>query len=284
MEFATVEHPSGASAKVYLHGATVTSFRNAAGHEFLFVSKSCIWNGVNPIRGGIPLAFPQFAGQGPLPNHGFARTRLWELKSNAGARARLELVDNEVTREMWPYPFRLEYEVIVEPNSLTTVFHVFNTGTESFEFEALQHTYLATPAVEDVTVSGLEGFGFTDKLVPDGEMPAAGAPVTFTAETDRIYKDVSGSVQVSGLGVAATPYTVKVTPSACRNAVEAGPVDTVVWNPWTDKAKAMKDFGDEEFHSMLCVEPGRVSAKETLEAGATWDLTQVLEVFEPSKK
>ena len=29
---------------------------------------------------------------------------------------------------------------------------------------------------------------------------------------------------------------------------------TVVWNPWIAKAKAMPDFGDEEWPSMLCLE------------------------------
>jgi len=29
---------------------------------------------------------------------------------------------------------------------------------------------------------------------------------------------------------------------------------TVVWNPWIAKAKAMPDFGDDEWPSMLCIE------------------------------
>ena len=33
-----------------------------------------------------------------------------------------------------------------------------------------------------------------------------------------------------------------------------GSRDTVVWNPWVAKAKAMADFGDEEWPGMICVE------------------------------
>jgi glucose-6-phosphate 1-epimerase len=33
-----------------------------------------------------------------------------------------------------------------------------------------------------------------------------------------------------------------------------GSASTVVWNPWTAKAKAMADFGDDEWPGMLCIE------------------------------
>lgn len=38
----------------------------------------------------------------------------------------------------------------------------------------------------------------------------------------------------------------------------------VVWNPWSEKAKAMADFGDEEYKNMICVEAGHVSKRYVL--------------------
>jgi D-hexose-6-phosphate mutarotase len=32
----------------------------------------------------------------------------------------------------------------------------------------------------------------------------------------------------------------------------------VVWNPWIAKSQAMPDFGNEEYHQMICVESGNV--------------------------
>ena len=38
-----------------------------------------------------------------------------------------------------------------------------------------------------------------------------------------------------------------------------GFADAVVWNPWIDKAKALADFGDEEYKCMIAVEPANAA-------------------------
>jgi D-hexose-6-phosphate mutarotase len=50
----------------------------------------------------------------------------------------------------------------------------------------------------------------------------------------------------------------------------------VVWNPWIEKAKAMGDFGDEEYKNMICVEPGSVADWVKLGGGQTWTAGQTL--------
>ena len=50
----------------------------------------------------------------------------------------------------------------------------------------------------------------------------------------------------------------------------------VVWNPWDKKAKAMVDFGDEEYKHMLCVEAAAVEKPITLKAGEEWKGRQEL--------
>jgi D-hexose-6-phosphate mutarotase len=51
----------------------------------------------------------------------------------------------------------------------------------------------------------------------------------------------------------------------------------VVWNPWIAKAKAMPDFGDEEYKTMLCVESGNVADNAlTLSPGESASLKVVL--------
>lgn len=52
--------------------------------------------------------------------------------------------------------------------------------------------------------------------------------------------------------------------------------DVVVWNPWVEKSKAMMDFEDLEYKSMVCVEVGSVTNAITLKPGETWSGSQIL--------
>ena len=67
-------------------------------------------------------------------------------------------------------------------------------------------------------------------------------PVLFTEETDRIYHTASAAKIID--------------PEFYRTILveKSGSNSTVVWNPWVEKSKRMADFGDEEYHEMLCVE------------------------------
>ena len=80
----TVElaHASGATATVYLWGATLTSYCTAQREEIIFVSPGAVFDGTQPIRGGVPVVFPQFGRPDQrLPMHGFARTSTWSVDS-----------------------------------------------------------------------------------------------------------------------------------------------------------------------------------------------------------
>jgi glucose-6-phosphate 1-epimerase len=72
----------GRSAEVYLYGSHVTSWKNENGEELLHLSSKAIFKPPKPIRGGIPLCFPQFSNFGTLESHGFARNRIWEVEAN----------------------------------------------------------------------------------------------------------------------------------------------------------------------------------------------------------
>lgn len=50
----------------------------------------------------------------------------------------------------------------------------------------------------------------------------------------------------------------------------------VVWNPWDRKARAMPDFGDDEYKHMLCVEAASIEKPITLKPGEEWKGRQEL--------
>jgi D-hexose-6-phosphate mutarotase len=95
----TVElvHASGATVTVYLWGATLTSYCTAQREEMIFVSPGAVFDGRQPIRGGVPVVFPQFGRPNQnLPMHGFARTTTWAVDAIVDAA--------EETREPYPQP------------------------------------------------------------------------------------------------------------------------------------------------------------------------------------
>lgn len=54
----TAELPTGETVVVLLHGATVLSWKDAAGDEKLWLSEGAKLDGTKAVRGGIPLVFP----------------------------------------------------------------------------------------------------------------------------------------------------------------------------------------------------------------------------------
>ena len=71
--------PDGSQAIVSLLGGQVLSWTTADGRERLYLSERSVFDGNAAIRGGVPVCFPQFSGQGTLPKHGFVRTKPWQL-------------------------------------------------------------------------------------------------------------------------------------------------------------------------------------------------------------
>src|SRR5688500_11527362 len=139
-----LSHASGGTAEVYLHGAHVTSWVPAGGSEALFLSRAATFAPGAAIRGGVPVIFPQFAGMGPLPKHGFARTQPWE-RVDDGDRpnaVRLRLRDSERTRAVWPHAFVAELAVEVGDDGLSMALTIQDPGDSAFDFTAALHTYL----------------------------------------------------------------------------------------------------------------------------------------------
>ncbi|KDO27673.1 hypothetical protein SPRG_07303 [Saprolegnia parasitica CBS 223.65] len=278
---------SGASAHVHLYGATVTSFVPKAGAEdLLFLSTRAALNGSKPIRGGIPLVFPQFgAGLVPstLPSHGFARTSKWslveseDLEASTSATFALSTAKGELPA--WPHAVRLVYIVTIAQHQLTTALHITNTDTDAWSCQALLHTYLRVDAPPSLTndelpgvrVHGLKGTSYLSKVSNTTQIEDRDH-VTIASETDSVYTDAPDTLVVQ----AGVSNTVRIEKRASLVGSGALPSDAVVWNPWTDKAHGLGDFGDEEYPQMLCVEPGVVSRLQALRPAETFVLKQVL--------
>jgi glucose-6-phosphate 1-epimerase len=175
-----------------------------------------------------------------LPQHGFARTSKWELlgkidESETSVQVDFGLGAENLTieaRKQWPYNFGLIYAVTLTATSLETKLLVRNEGGESFDFNALFHTYLRVPDVTTLAVTGLKSVSYKDKVQKGAEATEERDKLTVAEEVDRVYAKVPGTVTVEDAG--KTLYTVE------RSNLE----DVVIWNPWEGSA-SMADFGPE---------------------------------------
>jgi glucose-6-phosphate 1-epimerase len=267
---------SGGEAAVYLQGAHVAHFQPEGQRPVLWMSAESRFEAGRPIRGGVPICFPWFgpkAGAQDAPLHGFARILPWTLRevapgADGSLRAILDLPASAAARGGFPHELPLSLAVTVG-RSLRMELTVGNTDAVARTFEAALHTYFAVSDVRQVRLHGLEGVAYVDKTAAMARKPGESGPIAITAETDRVYLGTASAVTIEDPGWRRRVVVRK-----------SGSATTVVWNPWVAKAKAMPDFGDDEWSGMLCVETA--SAMEdavTLAPGATHVMTATLEVL-----
>ena len=252
-------HRFGSCAEVYLHGGHVTSWKSPSGDELLFLSRESLFAPGKPIRGGIPVCWPQFGGRGPLPQHGFARTSEWqlirtELLDNGVVTAKLQLTETAETLAIWPHQFGLGLKALLDADALTVSVQVINTGTQPFDFQLALHTYFQVADIRRTAIHGLDGVRFLDAM-KDRSIDVETRPVIrFDQETDCIYVNAPDSLSMDdGIRIEK------------RNLP-----DVVIWNPWIDKSQCMADFGDDEYQRMVCIETGSIETRPTLTPGEKW--------------
>lgn len=262
----------GATAEVYLHGAHVSSWRPVPdGDERLFLSGRSEFRAGSAIRGGIPVIFPQFAMEGPLPRHGFARTRPWTLASftpvdQGACVATFVLVDDAHTRSLWPAEFLATLAVRVGGPQLSVALSVENTGKSPFAFAAALHTYLRVRDVEYARLVGLHGGAYRVSGV-EGLAFDSAEYVLANGAIDRVYAN-------------ASPRLVLRDTDRSMRIEATGFPDAVVWNPGPAAAAKMADMEVDGDRRMLCVEAAAVNTPIPLEPDRRWAGSQTL-VAEP---
>lgn len=258
----------GARAEVYLHGAHVTSWVPAGDTERLFVSPRSAFAPDSAIRGGIPVVFPQFANEGPLPKHGFARNMVWQLVSTSpnGAdvgEAIFRLSSSAATEAIWPHAFVAELAVSVRAQTLDVALTVTNIGSDPLTFTAALHTYLRVADARRTVVAGLTGRSYRDSAAGGVRRVDPAGHVTIAGEVNRIYFDVTSPVKVE-------------EPDRVTTVDMDGFTDVVVWNPGPTTASAFPDMEPDGYLRMQCIEAAAIGKPVTLAGGERWGGSQRL--------
>lgn len=265
-----ITHPNNNNTSVDIvdYGATVVSWK-VDGTEALWFSEANKFDGSAATCGGIPMVFPRFGPPGShaatdkLPLHGFAHSVHWKyLGAKDEVSVQWELTPEQVPtkwREAWPYDFKLIYTLTLGETTLTNALEVENVGDKPFEFNFLSHHYLYVPEIKETAVKGLGGLTYVDKVDNGKVKQFADSDLTFTGETDRIYKSTPSKliVSVSGKPVYSVTASDNLT-------------DTVIWNPWGNVGGMPEYKPVDGFHHMLCVEHGYVGQFKTLQPESKW--------------
>jgi len=260
-------HGSGAHALIYEFGAHVASWGRSPPEELIFMSDKCVYDGKKALRGGIPVCFPQFANQGPLVNHGFARTTVWDVEDSGaqedGSLFVVLVLPTNTGATVWPFPHKLSLVVVLTSTDLRVEIIVKNEGSTPLEFTAALHTYFRVPDITTARVRGLKGLTYEDK-VSGRTLVEERDEISFSSEVDSKYFRAPDS-NIGVINVSATG------PNKTLGVTKSGFPDAVVWNPSVEKATAMADLGAEGFKNFVCMEAAIVERPQQLEPGAEWN-------------
>ena len=237
-----------------------------SGREQLFLSARSEFRDGAAIRGGIPVIFPQFAAEGPLPRHGFARTAEWTVESVAqlsdgDASATLTLRDSTVSRTIWPHPFLATVAVRVGGTRLAVSLAVENVGDTPFSFTAALHSYLRVHQLRGAELLGLHGRQYRESSARTKLLFDHDEAVRVSGEVDRVYVDAPRRLALREPGRLLELEMVDFP-------------DVVVWNPGPTRAASLSDMEPGGEQRMLCVEAAAVQQPVVLEAGSRWSGAQ----------
>jgi len=269
------------SASVCIHGGHVTSYKPIGHDEVLWVSSLSKYQPGKAIRGGIPICWPWFADhptQPEKPAHGVVRAMMWEVLDTRVVKEDqtqilLGISDNEQTREIWPHPFHLTVAVTLGPRLSVELVGIHRGDKEAVYGGAL-HSYFSIGSISDTVVRGLEGCTYIDKTDSFKHKTQQGV-VRVTGEADWVFLDTTADCLIED---PLKKRCIRIAKSDSRS--------TVIWNPWSDKAAGMADFGNDEFRAMVCVEAANAGNDVvTLAPGQTHRMgTQIsVEPFPPTK-
>ena len=254
---------NGAELMVARQGAHLFSYQRAGEQPLIWPNKAAVFKTGKGIRTGVPVCWPWFGvfdrnpqsvkamrqSDQPAGAHGFVRTALWEL---AGSERQGETLHVDLVLPVpadgfpgWPHQVDLKLSLLLD-DQLQIRLTSHNRGPDTVTLSQALHTYFAVSDVRNVQVEGLEATAYIDTADGWAEKTQAG-PLHFSAETDRIYLD--------------TPAQLNIVDNDWQRRLQLtaeGSRSTVIWNPWTERAKAFDDMADDGWQGMLCIETANV--------------------------
>lgn len=234
-----------ASVKIALQGAHIFHYAHHNKEPILWLSEVSDFKIAKAIRGGVPLCWPWFGmSKDPkLPQHGFARTSMFEFSSSQEideytSEVILILKHSKSSLALWPHQFELALHVRVS-DTLKMELKTTNLGDKAFEITQALHSYFQVSHISNVHIEGLDKSNYYDALTQ--EECIQNGDIRFYEEVDRIYHGLSKPIVLID---KKRHIRVKNTHSS----------SAIIWNPWIEKCARMSAMNDDAYLTMLCIE------------------------------
>ncbi len=233
-----------ATAKIALQGAHIFEYKRSGEDDLLWLSEVSDFERGKAIRGGVPICWPAFGLNNPeLPQHGFARTSLFELVSSSEidtetTEVKLRLTHSEDTLKLWNYKFELVFKVTIS-DKLTMELTTINRDEKGFKLTQALHSYFKLSEISNAVVKGLDKKLCFDALTDENSIQ--NGDITFNQEFDRVFQKVENELILKD-----RDKTIMID--------NKGSSSVVVWNPWIDKCKRMSAMKDEAYREFVCIE------------------------------
>lgn len=263
-----------AEADICLYGAQLTGFRPMNTVDVLWMSPYSVFEKGKAIRGGVPVCFPWFgqhANNEILPQHGFARTRMWEVTAVKTLQKgenyiSMQLKSSEETKVLWPHDFVAEM-IFVIGNSLSITLKVINTSSSQFSYTAALHSYFNLSAIENIKIAGLENTHYENQL--DGKQYLQKEEfLSVSGALTRHYHDTESDC------VIVDPYFNR----RIRIAKKGSKCSTV-WNPGSEACAQMSDMPNDGYETFVCLETvNKINNQVELAPGESHETTAIISV------
>jgi glucose-6-phosphate 1-epimerase len=234
------------------YGAQVTS-AVIGGREILYLSPHSIQSG--PERGGIPVLFPQFASNGPLKKHGFARQLPWiKIAEECGPhdhRIKYSVHIRPDDHSDWPHTALLELESSLRIDGFIQTLKITNAGLTPFEWTGGLHPYFVVDDICHTSVEGLSQTKYYD----------CHNPKNICLDANLLHFDEGPCEKL-----------FHAAPSLCIHALNRsvslstkGFTEWMIWNP--GRNHGLVDLPADAWRSFICIEPVIVSSPNNLSPG-----------------
>lgn len=238
-----------ANARIAINGAQLLSWIPSGEKPVIWLSDDAHFEMGKSVRGGVPICWPWFGAhkiEQTFPQHGFARTSEWELfntkqASDGATILQFRLNESRELERLWPHAFEVALKMTIG-RELALELTTRNCSGDVMALTEALHTYFNISDVDNITIAGLDGLHYLDKL-EDFQRKQQAGDLSIERETDRVYLDSTADCMIDD-----SDFNRRIRIS------KSGSASTVVWNPWQESGEKMGDLGDDGYRSMICVE------------------------------